>query len=43
MTEEFFQGDNAKVKYYTGLLNFDTLMAVFTYVVSAIQNNKGVP
>ena len=30
-TEEFFNNDDAKVKYYTGIANFHRLMAVFNW------------
>lgn len=33
MNEESFRSDNDKVKFYTGLLNFNVLMCVFNFVV----------
>jgi hypothetical protein len=40
LAEESLQNDNAKVKYYTGLPNFEALMALFSYVNSSIQSNS---
>ena len=37
--EESFQEDDEKVKYYTGISNFNTLMAIFSLVSSAIDNS----
>ena len=36
-TEAYFQNDNAKVKYYTGLPSFETLMAIFNFVSALIS------
>lgn len=33
MNEESFRSDNDKVKFYTGLQNFNVLMCVFNFVV----------
>lgn len=38
-SEKFFEDDNAKVKYYSGLPNFNTLMAVFDILLPAINTN----
>ena len=35
--EESFGRDDSRVKYYTGLPTFSTLMAVFTFVAAPIQ------
>ena len=32
LSQESFEGDNAKVKFYTGLPNFATLMAIISHV-----------
>ena len=39
LNEEFFK-DNAKVKYYTGLPTFTTLMAIFTFVSTSLEDNS---
>lgn len=40
LTDGSFQDDNAKVKYYTGLPNFETLMAVFSFIDSVVQSTR---
>jgi hypothetical protein len=40
LAEESLQNDNAKVKYFTWLPNFETLIALFSYVNSSIQSNS---
>ena len=39
-TEEYFQDDKVKVKYYMGLPNFEILMAVFSFVSSTVQSSS---
>ena len=40
LNEEFFEDNNAKVKYYTGLPTFTTLMAIFTFVSTSLEDNS---
>ena len=40
LTDEYFQGDSAKVKHYTGLPNFETLMAVFSFIACAVPSTS---
>ena len=40
LNEEFFENNNAKVKYYTGLPTFTTLMAIFTFVSTSLEDNS---
>ena len=40
-TEEAFRGKDEKVKYYTGLPSFLTLMALFNFVEKFIPSGKG--
>ena len=40
LTEQSLQDNNTKVKYYTGLPSFMTLMAVFTFVASSMESNS---
>jgi hypothetical protein len=39
-TKEYFRDDNKKVKYYTGLPNYKTLMAIFNF--TAIISSVGI-
>ena len=37
--EEMFQEEDENVKCYTGISNFNTLMEIFSFVSSAIDNS----
>ena len=38
--KESFQEGDEKVKHYIGTSNFDTLMAIFSFVSSAVDNSR---
>ena len=40
LTEESLKHDDAKVKFYTGLPFFKTLMAVFTYISAHVVSRQ---
>ena len=43
LTQECFRGNDAKVKYYTGLPNFSTLMALFNFLSPCVEiGNRSV-
>ena len=40
LSEESLKENDAKVKYYTGLPTFTTLMAIFTFVSASLEDNS---
>ena len=40
LSEESLKVNNAKVKYYTGLPRFTTLMVIFTSVSTSLEDNS---
>ena len=40
LSEESLKDNDAKVKYYTGLPTFNTLMAIFTFVSASLEDNS---
>ena len=40
LSEESLKDNNTKVKYYTGLPTFTTLMAIFTFVSTSLEDNS---
>lgn len=40
MDDQSLQGDNARVKYYTGVPCFATLMAIFNFISVHVQDGK---